>query len=97
MLANISTPLYDLSKKHFLIKVGMSTTNLRNRVKTYFGMNPLTFIVDYKTTSNGINASELEKSWHTILAKKAICNVSSPEWFEMHFEDFKELIKKGLH
>ena len=96
MLANIATPLYNLSKQHFLIKVGMSATNLRNRVKAYPGMNPLAFVVDYKTTIDGSDASALEKNWHSLLAKKAICNVSSSEWFEMHFEDFKELIKKGL-
>ena len=82
-------------RKQYLIKIGKSTTNLRNRIQSYHGMNPLSHCLDVCATNNGIEASDLEAKMHEKLGKK-YARCGNTEWFLVPEKDYINILAKGI-
>lgn len=95
MLAQIVCIPYDIKERHFLIKVGMSKTNLDNRIKSYKGSNPLAVCIDYKLILPS-KVEEAEKKWHQELGEYYI-RLNNSEWFDVPFNDYVSFLENGFN
>ena len=94
MLAQVVCIPHRLNERIFLIKIGLSSTNLNKRIQSYKGMNPLAVYIDIKQ----IPASEVadaEKYWHNLMGKYYDRLVSS-EWFAVPYEDYLRFLQNGF-
>lgn len=94
LMCQMGCPANQPDRIFHLIKVGKST-NLRNRIQSYNGMNPLIHCLDTKTTNNGTEASNLESRMHERLGKKYV-RWGNTEWFVVPEEDYFLILSKGI-
>lgn len=94
LMCQMGCPANQPDRKFYLIKVGKST-NLRNRIQSYNGMNPLVHCLDVKTVLTGEAASNLETNMHNRLSKKYV-RWGNTEWFVVPEEDYFQILAKGI-
>ena len=94
MLAQVVCLPQRLNERYFLIKVGLSTTNLYNRVNDYKGSNPLAVCIDTQIISSK-DVKDAEKDWHTLL-EKHYTRLNGTEWFSVPYEDYLRFVEHGF-
>lgn len=95
MLAQVVCIPTRLNERYFLIKIGMSSTNLHNRIITYKGMNPMAVCID-TLIINPNDVKEAENNWHNIMDNK-YTRVNGTEWFVVSYEDYIRFIEYGFN
>lgn len=88
MLGNITSPANRPNEQYFLIKVGKST-NLKNRISSYKGMNPFAALIDIKLCPKS-KLDDIESFWHNKLDKIGHCQ-NGTEWYivpKFYYEKF---------
>lgn len=95
MLAQVVCLPQRLNERYFLIKVGLSATNLYNRVGDYKGVNPLAVCIDTQVLSPE-KVKEAEKEWHATL-EKYYMRLNGTEWFNVPYEDYLRFVEHGFN
>lgn len=84
-----------INERHFLIKIGMSETNLNNRINSYKGVNPFAICIDTIVLPKDEVRDE-ERDWHNKMGK-LYEPVITPEWFNVPFEDYVRFLEFGFN
>ena len=94
MLAQIVCIPYKLNDRYFLIKIGMSETNLNNRIKSYKGTNPFAICIDTKSIS--VEDTKMQESlWHKKM-EYLYERMNNTEWFIVPYEDYLRFLEFGF-
>lgn len=94
MLAEIVSPANRPNEQYYLIKIGQST-NLKNRINSYKGMNPFACCIDtLLCPSKDLDALELY--WHDKLAGFGGHSQAGTEWYVMPKDRYEKLIELGF-
>ena len=91
MLAQIGSLPTKPHEQLYMIKVGQSI-NLKNRVGSYKGMNPLASLIDIKLTKN---LNEEESRCHNFLSTLGT-SVNDTEWFVVPEEEYTKFLELGF-
>ena len=94
MLAQVVCIPHKLNDRYFLIKVGMSETNLNNRIKSYKGTNPFAICIDTQIIYPQ-KVKQMEKNWHEKMEKK-YNRMNNTEWFIVPYEDYLRFLEFGF-
>lgn len=94
MLAQVVCIPHRLNERYFLIKVGMSETNLNNRIKSYAGVNPFAICIDIQRVPPN-NVKHYENNWHKAMDKQ-YQRMGNTEWFIVPYEDYLRFLEFGF-
>lgn len=94
MMAQVVCNPTKLNERFYLIKIGLSTTNLHNRISSYKGMNPMAICID-TIEINANKAPLMEQKWHSLLENK-YDRVNNSEWFIVSFQDYLRFLENGF-
>lgn len=94
MMAQVVCIPTRLNERYFLIKIGMSSTNLHNRINSYKGMNPMAICIDTMIV-NSYEVKQAEEKWHCLMDKKYY-RQNGTEWFIVPYEDYIRFIEYGF-
>lgn len=94
MLAQVLCMPHRLNERYYLIKIGMSETNLNNRINSYKGSNPLAICIDtIEVSKDKVKTSE--KEWH-IKMGNLYNRLNGSEWFSVPYEDYLRFLEFGF-
>lgn len=94
MMAQIICHPTQINTRYFLIKIGMSTTNLNQRINSYKGMNPFAACVDYQIIYKDVR--HYENIWHHKMDTRYERQGNS-EWYIVPFEDYTNFLQYGFN
>ena len=95
MLAQVVCVPHRLNDRYFLIKIGMSETNLNQRIKSYKGTNPFAICIDTKQISKQDTKNQ-ESFWHQKMEKK-YDRMNNTDWFVVPYEDYLRFLEHGFN
>ena len=94
MLAQVVCIPHQLNDRYFLIKIGMSETNLNKRIKSYKGTNPFAICIDTKIVSTK-ETKHQENVWHKRM-EKIYDRMGNTEWFIVPYDDYLRFLEFGF-